>query len=423
MRFFSKAFKAVNHSAAGEVTKDWIPYNRMHGMGSLVSEAGIEIDEEVAKTNSAVFACQRAISESIAILPKGIFKRNKQTRAIELQSDHPTLRVLKTAANPIQTPFIFFNNCQRSILSSGDAFAEIQFSKKTGDVIALWPILSSRVTPTIVETGNELDIIYKINLPNGKQVILPKDKVLHVAGIGFDGIRGRPLIEFMVNAVGQAQALEKYSSLFFKQGAQMPGYVSVPDTFTVEQIENLKSHYSVINEGLSNAHRLKFLYESAKFEGAGHSPADSQMTESRVLQIQEVARYHRIPLPKIQEYSKGVGYQSLEHLNIDFVNDTLTPYIVNWEQELNRKLLLEDSGEYIKFNVNALLRGDSKARSTYYRTMVFTGLMTQNEARELEELPPMDGGDQLMIPLNMSIDGKVAGESDKSKDGNERIQD
>lgn len=415
MGIFSSAF-AVKHSSSEKISSNWIPSHIMQGANvGVASKSGIVVSEETARHNSAVFACQRAISESIAMLPRDILKKGKRGGR-EVVENHPTSRALKRLANPLQTAFQFFNNAQRHALSSGNGYAEQQFDSR-GNVIAFWPIPPHRVTPRYVLGGNEPDIVYDVTLPDGNKVTLTKDRMLHIPGIGFDGLKGYPLVEFMAQAVGLGQAIEEYGSLFFKQGAGQGGYVSVPDSFSEEQINNLQSHYGVLNEGMQTAHRFKFLYESSKFQPTSITPSDSQMIDTRIFQIQEVARFHRMVLHKIQETSKATGYNSLEQFNIEFVNDTLMPWIVNFEQELDRKLFDEGEDYYVKFNVNALLRGDAKSRALYYRTMVFTSIMTVNEARALEDLPPIEGGDERLIPLNMSVGGEDP-EDDSGDDTN-----
>lgn len=419
MKFFEQAFSGWGVKSAG-VTKDWMPQWAMNGGLFSKSRSGMEVSEQTALRNSAVFACQRAISESLAMLPRDIFKSLGQGNRQD-EPDHPSIICLTREANPLQTSYKFFETLQHHALSSGNGYAELQFDKKTGDVVSMWPIPPQRVKPVVVENkSGELDLVYEITVKHGDTITLSKDRMLHVPGIGFDGITGYPLLDFMVNTIGLGLSMEEYTSLFYKQGAGLNGYVSVPENYDEEKVRNLRTQFGISNEGLENAHRFKFLYESAKFQPAGVSPNDAQMSESKVFQIQEIARYYRIPLHKIQENSKSISYNSLEQFNIEFVNDTLMPWITNWEQEINRKFFEAKEKLYVKFNVNALLRGDAKSRSMFYRTMVFTGIMTPNEARALEDLPPMTGGNKRMIPLNMTEDGD---KSDRSMDGDERQQD
>lgn len=419
MSFFSQAFGG---RYAPKASKDWIPAGLFSF--SQKSKTGISVSEQTALFNSAVFACRRAISESVAIIPREIFRELDDDRREKVRK-HPSLNLIKRETNRILTPYNFFRLTQDRAIGSGNGYAELQFSTKDGSVIAAWPIPPYAVEPFLFDNKGTLDVAYEITLPEGDKTYLSRDRMLHVAGLGFDGVRGYPLVEYMLHAVGLSEALEEYSSLFFKQGAQVPGYVTVPDSFSESQIRNMREHVTINNEGLDNAHRWKFLYESAKFHEAGFSPTDAQMTESKIFQIQEIARFHRIPLHKIQETSRGTGYASLEQFNIEFVNDTLAPWITNWEEELNRKLFSANGdfdGHYVKFDLNVLLKGDAKARATFLRTMVFSGIMTRNEARALEDLPPVAGGDEMLIPLNMTQDAET-NDTGKADDGRERIQD
>lgn len=421
MKLFKNLFKSKPQIQTSHQSGDgFIPLSlaRLFS-GSGTSKAGIYINEHTALFNSAVFACNRAISESIAMLPRDLMeKSNSISRNV---TDHPVYKIITKEANPIQTSYKFFETLQHHILASGNGYAEIQRKRNSSDVVALWPLPPDRVSPEcITREDGELDIIYHVSLKDRTVRTLPKENILHIPGLGFDGLVGYSVIHFMLNTIGLGQALEEYGSLFFKQGAGIGGYVSVPDSFDWDQIQNLRKHYSITNEGLDNSHRFKFLYESAKFVPTSATPDQSQMLQSRVFQIQEIARFYRMPLHKIQEVSNKPSYNSLEQFNVEFVNDTLLPGITNWEQELNRKLFLEpkDENKYIKFNVNAILRGDLAARSSFYRTLVMSGIMTRNEARALEDLPPIEGGDDLMVPLNMT-----SNLSEREDDAIQRIQD
>lgn len=395
---------------------NWIPANGFGGGRRSVS--GIYVSEEEAKFNAAAFGAQRAIAESIAILPRDIYRKSdKGTR--QAVSNHPSERMLTLEANPLMTSFRFFSTLLHHALSYGNGYAELTFRRGgSGQVVELWPIPAPRVTPEIVTTNQGVRLQYKIKTDT-EPLILSQEKVLHIPGLGFDGVRGYPLIQLMLDTLGLSKAVEDYGALYFKQGAQLPGYVTIPDTFTEEQVKNARRHVEINNSGLENAHRIKFLYESAKFNPSGSTPNDSQMVLSKVFQIHEICRWYRIPPHKLQELTNAPGYNSLEMFNTEFVADTLMPWIVLLEQELNRKIFQDglDAKTYVKFNANALLRGDSATRANYYRTMVMSRIMTTNEVRALEDLPPIEGGDELLTPLNMSSI------SDRQMDSQQRGQD
>lgn len=414
MSFFTGIFSSTVAKRIGQATKDWIPVSVMSGGRST---SGIDVTEDIARLNSAAFASRRAISESFAMIPKAIYRKDGKSR-IE-QSNHPSADIFSRQANPIQVSYNFFRLIQNHSIGAGNGYAEIELDSK-GDAVALWPLPPSRVTP--IFDPSETRLLYKIELEPGKFITLPQDRILHIPGVGYDGIAGRPLIEFMVNAIGLGLSMEEYTAKYYEQGAGIPGYVSVPDSFDEDQLTNVRKFMAIQNEGLANAHRWKFLYESMRFTPTGFSPADSDLLKGKVFQIQEIARYHRIPLHKIQENSQGVSWQSLEQFNTEFVNDTLMPTVVLWEQELARKLFPLNRDLYVKFNVNVFLRGDIKTRAAFYRTMVMSGLMTQNEARALEDLDPIEGADVLLTPLNMRVDLESEN-ADKEADAKQRVQD
>lgn len=379
------------------------------------STAGVNITEKTALSLSAFYACQKAISESLAILPKHILNKDENDLITEAK-DHPSSKIFKKQMNPLMTSCVGFQTLHNHSISSGNAYAEIEFQRGTLRAINLWPIPPNRVETKITETDNELQLLYLVTTPDGSRVAIPQTHMIHLSGFGYDGIKGYNPIDFMADTLGLGKALEEYGSLYFKNGADIKGYFEIPDGYDEAAILNLKKH-NEMQSGLQNSHRWKFLYESVKFKPTAAKPEESQMLQSRVFQLQEVARFHRMPLHKIQELTKSVSYNSLEQFNIEFVNDTLMPWIVRTEQEINRKLFTDpkDTNLYIKHNTNSLLRGDSRSRAEFYRTMIFAGVMTQNESRKLEDLPPVEGGDQILTPMNM--------QSNKSLDAEERVTD
>lgn len=413
---FSAAFGPGSYSVGSEQLA-----NIWETISGTRAKSGVNVNQESALYNSAVFACQRGISESLAMLPRDIFEKDSRGFPRRSSSFPELERILTREPNPLMTPISFFQTLTHHALGAGNGYAEIQFKPKTGIPIALWPIPPNRVMPKlIINKDDQLDLIYEIRTETGALVTLPRDLMLHIPGLGYNGITGYPVVQYAMNAIGLSQALEDYGSLFFSQGADVSGYVSVPDSATDDQIINMRKHYNALNSGLSNAHRWKFLYESAKFVPTGIKPTDAQMKEIRVLQTEEIARFFRMPLGKIQAGEKKASYASREQENQDYVTDTLMPWAVRWEEEIKRKLFIETrhASKYAKFNFNALLRGDSQSRATFYRTMVFAGIMTRNEARALEDMAPLDGGDEPMVPLNMTGDL-----SDKERDARERRTD
>ena len=227
MSFLKGAFAAAG--ARGAVTSDWTPASVMSG-AFMYSPDGITA--ESALQNSAYFGCVRAISEDIAKLPRDIYKKDEDVR--KSVESHPSLNCLTRESNSIQTSYQFFRISIQNAVMYGNGFAELQFSKKTGDVIAMWPIPPGRTQIQLLESRDNIRIAYDVTLPDGTVKRLRKEQVLHIPGVGFDGIQGYPMAWFMSGALNLAKSLEEYQNLFFKQGAGLQGYVSVPDSFTEE---------------------------------------------------------------------------------------------------------------------------------------------------------------------------------------------
>lgn len=382
------------------------------------SHAGVQVNDVTALKLSPFFNINRAISEDIAKLPKKVFRKLPEKRREDIL-DHPSLRALTLQPNPLMTAITFYETLQGHVLTHGNAYAEIQFYQNDpGRVKALWPLPPTRVVPEKTLNGRTPDVRYAVTFDDGSKGYLPKERVLHLKGLGFDGLRGYSMIWYAANALGLGSALEEFSSKFFSNGSQSGGYIEVPKGTTDTEIKNMKQHWTELNSGLEEAHRFKFLYDSVKFTPISIKPEEAQFLETRVNQVKEIARFYRMPIHKLQEL-KDVSYNTVEQLNIEYVNDTLMGWIVKWEQELESKLFTheEDKNLCITFNTSALLRGDSVARANYLRTLIFSSVLNPNEAREELDYPPYEGGDEYMKAGNMVT------ESDRSINANERVQD
>jgi len=389
--------------AGGKASSDWISTSLMSLFGNgKKTNTGITVDPYTALFNSAVFACQRGISESLAMIPIHTFDK-KGSKRVAVEND-PVNRLLNKEANSIVGAYNMRRVLEHHALSWGNGYAEIEFKKGTGIIENIWLLPPDKVLPILYDNNGKIDLVYEINL-DGQPTYLAKDRVLHIQGLGFDGVRGYPSTLLMSESIGLGRAIEEFAATYFKNGGGgVTGYAKIPADTPDEHIINLRKHININNEGLDNAWRVKFFYDGIDFNPVpSGKPDESQMVQGRVFQIQEIARFYRYPLHKLQELSKAPSYNSLEQFNLEFVNDTLMPWSILWEQEINRKLFVnpKDQNKYVKFNFNALLRGDSAGRASFYRTMIMSGIMSRNEARILEELEPIDGADKLLEPLNM----------------------
>lgn len=293
------------------------------------------------------------------------------------------------------------------ILTWGNCYAEI-VRNGVGDIVELWPIPPSRVTPKL--EGGEL--LYDIRVDGEPDITLGRDKILHVPGLGFDGFVGYSVVAMARKSLGLGMALESFGSLYFGQGTHPGVIVSHPGKLSQPAHDNLQKSLATNYAGLGKSHRLLLLEEAMKFEKIGIPPNDSQFLESRVFQISEIARWLNLPVHKLKEMERATN-SNIESEQITFVTDSILPWLIRFEQNYNMQLLTprERKQEKLYFHhvVEGLLRGDSKARSEYYKIMVMYGLLTPNEVRALENKNPHKDplADELWMMSNMFPMSKI----------------
>lgn len=358
----------------------------------LRTAAGANINEHTALTIAAVSAAIRIASEAVASLPIMVYERLARGR--DRATGSAMWKLLHDRPNREMSPFSFKETLQAHIESWGNAYAEIE-RNNAGTVIGLWPLMPDRTFPERVNGQKR----YKTRLPNGQQVVLPGDRVLHIPGPG-DGFVGRPPITMWRESLGLTKAAEEYGARWFGNGARPGGVLTHPGIISPKARTNMKESWQEMHGGLENSHRVAILEEGVKFDTIGLPPEDSQFLETRRFQVQEVARWFRIPLHMLADSSMAPA-ANVEATSLDFLTYSLTPRLVRWEQALNWDIVPQGQ-LFAEFEVKALLRGDNRSRAEYLRTMFNIGAMSANEIRETDNLGnPVDGGDEYMVPLNM----------------------
>lgn len=359
--------------------------------------SGTTVTEQSALQVPAVFAAIRIISDLIAQLPAHIYERTSSGRRATV-SEHPAVWMLKAEANPHMSAFVFRNVAQGHCLGWGNGYAEIERNGR-GQAVRLWPLLPDRTEPH-VEKG-QLDFRTTID---GRAFRLNPENVVHVPGFGFDGYRGYSPIWLARQAIGLALATEEFGAKFFGQGSRSGGVLKLPKMISPEAEARMVDAWS---GGLEESHRIRILYEGSDFSQTTIPPEDAQFLQTRKFQLTEVARIFGIPPHKLADLDRAT-FSNIEHQSLELVTDSLQPWITRWEQELDRKLFLgaERGRFYVKLNVNALLRGDMAARANFYKSGINDGWLTRNEARDFEDMNPIDGLDAPMRPLNMVEQGE-----------------
>lgn len=362
------------------------------------SMAGPAVSEESSLRSAAVYACVRIIAEDIASLPLIVYRRVGRTT--ERARQHPLYTVLHDLANPQMTSFEWRELMLSHLLLWGNGYSEIDYGGGN-TVRALWPLRPDRVEEINRVAGGRLEYVYR--LPDNSLRTLPGYRVHHIKGLGGDGLRGwSPIRLAGRQAVGLGLAAEEFGARFFSNGARPGLLLKAPGKLSDPAYNRLKEAFAGEHQGLSNAHRTKILEEGLDIATIGIPPNEAQFLETRKFQVQEIARIFRVPPHLLADLDRAT-FSNIEHQSLSYVIHTLRPWLVRHEQAIYRDLIaVEERPDYfVRYQVAGLLRGDTATRYAAYTTAITTGWMTRNEARELEELNPLDGLDEPLVPLNM----------------------
>jgi HK97 family phage portal protein len=374
--------------------------------GANPTTSGESVTAETSLQFSAVFACVRIISETIASLPINLFevKNGKSSKNSQL----PISKLVNLRPNEIQTKFIFWQTLITHLLLYGNGYARIYRDKNAV------PFRLDILHPDTVEPVRQgFKLYYKLQ---NRQTLLSNYDMLHFVGLNFDGIKGMSVIQAAAENIGVGLAAQKYSGSFYGNGANLDGYLTVPGKLTQEAADRLRESWKKRYAGANNARGTAVLEGGTTYNTVSIKPADAQFIETRRFSVEEIARIFRVPKHLLQDLERST-FSNIEHQSIEFVTHTIRPYVKMIEPELDFKLLTEKAKEeqnkYFKFNLDALLRGDSVSRGNKYKTLFNIGAITQNEIRELEGFNEIEGsGNEYFIQSNM-IPAKMGGENFK----------
>ncbi len=360
--------------------------------------SGEAINEDTAIRISAVWACIRVLSESIASLPLEIYKKDKDGNKT-LQPKHPLYTLLHSQPNKIMTSFMFRETLQTHLCLHGNAYVKIIRNN------AMRPISLEIINPSVVSVKLvEGELYYHLKkTAYNKDEVIHQDDILHLAGLSFDGMIGKSPISVARENLGLTLAAQTYGSAFFGNGASLSGVLEHPSSLSKEAAERLAYSWNQKFQGAQQAHKTAVLEEGLKYKAVSIPPEDAQFLETRKFQVTEICRIFRIPNYLVGDLERAT-YSNIEQQSIDFVVYTLRPWLVRWEQELNRKLFKEsEKGKLtFKFNIDGLLRGDSKSRAEYYKDLFNVGALSPNDVRRLENLNPIENGDDYYVQVNMA---------------------
>jgi len=366
------------------------------------SDTGIKVDVNRAEMHTTVISCWRVLSESLASMPLHLMQRElKDGKWIKKKAyEHPLYNLLHLSPNEENTSYNFIEALMLNIVSRGNAFAQIVRNNKN-EIVAIVPLLTDNMQ-IVRSESNKLAYIYSHDKYG--EVWLEKEEVIHIVGLSYDGVHGLSPIAYSANAIGMSIAMEMYGAKFFKNGANPTGVFEKDGVLSDEAFERLKASIEEKYTGLLNSSRPMLLEDGLKFNRITIANNEAQFLESRKFQKAEIASIYRVPLHMINELDRAT-HSNIEQQSIEFVTYTMTPWVQRFEQAFNKALFGNSSEYYVKFNMDALIRGDIESRYTAHRTAIESGWKTRNEVREQEGLNPLDGLDDPIIPLNMAKDG------------------
>ncbi|MDD2772995.1 MAG: phage portal protein [Elusimicrobiales bacterium] len=357
------------------------------------TQSGVLVNERLSLNLSAVYACTQVLAQTIGSLPLVIYQRTADGKS--RAATHPLYRILHDSPNREMTSMAWRQAIMLHLCLWGNHYSEIEFDSD-GNPAALWPITPWRVTLKRIDG----QLVYAVALDSGV-VTVPFRRMLHIKGLTYDGLLGLSPVRAAHETIGLGIGAQKYAAKFFANDARPGGVLEHPGQLSDEAAARLRKSFERTHEGLDNKFRVSVLEEGMKYAAVGVPPEDAQLLETRKYSVSEIARYFRMPLHKISDLERSTN-NNIEQQAIEFITDTIRPWLVNIEQELSFKLF---SGDYFpEFIIEGLLRGDIKARYEAYAIGRQWGWLSADDIREREnmnKLPDGQGG-QYLVPLNMT---------------------
>lgn len=374
------------------------------------SLSGVDVNEETALTFSAVYRCVTLISDTIASIPLNVVKYTDAGK--EIDRKHKLYKLLHSEPCECYTSYEWRQLMEASALLWGNGYSKIIRNRAT-----FLPEWFDFIHPSIVEPYQVIRndgtkaIKYKIRTTGE---VIDADNMIHIKAAGFDGIKGKSPIEVAAENIGLGLAAERFGADFFKNNASFNGILSTDQVLKKDQVDIVKESWQKAHAVQGERFKTPVLPFGFKYTMIGVPPEQAQFMQTRKFQLEEVARIYGVPLHMLASLDRAT-FSNIEQQSIEFVRDTMRPWCVKWEQELDRKLLREDEKAtyFTKFNLEGLLRGDSTSRAAYLKTMVEMDIYTRNEAREYEDKNPLEGLDEPWSQTKYAYPQKDTGKTDE----------
>lgn len=384
-----------------------LPASAWETLGSGTT-SGVKISKETAMTLSGVYACVKVISDTFSSLPIHVIKEEGRNKIKD--TSHPVDFLLHKEPNSIHTSFVWRQIIMPHLLLWGNSYNLIEFEKGgSRRPVALLPIHPSKVEVKQIDGV----LVYTVKLER-TTIRVDQSQMLHIRGLG-DEIVGKSVIDYAKNNLGLGKSAEDFGAKFFENGATASGVLSTDQKLSDRAIENLRKSYDDTYSGVNNSNKMMILEEGLKYTQTSIAPDSAQFLETRQFAITDIARWFSVPPHKIAELTNAT-FSNIEEQELNFVKHTIASYVINHEQEWDRKLFRDSEKKttYTKMNLEGLLRGDISTRVEAYQKLIQNGVMTPNEAREKENLNPLDGLDNTWMQINTA---PIVGGTNQKEDG------
>lgn len=371
---------------------EWL-YDAFGASGDLP----VTVNQTTAMHLSAYFAAVRLLSTSIAQLPFHVIKTNGRTK--QVASEHPVDYLIHTEPNQTISAFDFRETLMANTFNYGNGYALIE---RDGPRPGAFFLVDPRLVEPYLE-GNILKYRIGAKTPQSSARTVLSDDMIHVSCFGWDGLRGKSIIEYASGDLSLSLAAQKMSQLYYSQGGNIGAWIEHPSQLGDAALKRLQQSVDKRIAGIDNVHKVKVLEEGMKYHRVESDAEKSQMLEARKMAVTEVARWFNLPPHMIGDLEKAT-FSNINAQDLSYVKHSLMPWVIKVEQAFNRKVFLqsEKSTHFTRMNLDGLLRADIETRAKVYQMGILTGWMSRNEAREKEDMNPVDGLDEFLSPMNMN---------------------
>lgn len=377
------------------------------------TSSGVAVNPYTAWRCAAVFSCTKVLAEDVSSSPLHLF-RKESDGGRQKADDLPLYYTLHDAPNPVMDSYQWLETNMYSMCMRGNAYNYV--IRVNGWPREIWPIPPDNVRVKVQSDGIPT---YEVKLDQGGWRLFPREEILHIRSISSNGIIGISPIEAAAESIGLSLATEKFGGKLFSNNARPGGIITVDQILTKEAKDDLKSSWQAAQGGLDNAHLTAVMPPGVKFQPISVPANEAQFLETRMFQLEDIAMIYRVPLVLLQRSGKTSSYASAEQFVLSYVTHTLRPWLVRIEKALRNQLIPEKYRKelYPEFSMQSLMRGTAEERARYYMVMIQNGLMSPNEGRALENMPPREGGDEFFMSSNMLTPANLAGSNPGKPEG------